>query len=84
MSSFGRDIGWLTRDHDGNEIKIDFITAMPTFSSEATELHRNVIARSANRNANFPGMHLPDGLDQLPPKKILFTAVLTTVNRAEA
>ncbi len=26
---------------------------------------------------------LPDGLDQLPPRKVQFTAILTTVNRAE-
>jgi hypothetical protein len=26
---------------------------------------------------------LPDGLDQLPPRKVLFTFTLTTVNRAE-
>jgi hypothetical protein len=58
LSSNGLDAGWLTRaddDDDGNEIRIDFITAMPTFDAEATELHRNVIARSANRNVNFPG-----------------------------
>ncbi len=29
------------------------------------------------------GSVLPEGLDQLPPKNILFTFILTTVSRAE-
>ncbi len=26
---------------------------------------------------------LPDGLDQLPPRKLLFTVILATINKAE-
>ncbi len=30
--------------------------------------------------ARFFGEVLPDGLDQLPPREVLFTVIMTTVN----